>query len=111
MNNAHVRTAAELWQLENDMVITTAGLVVTRQRPGSASGVTFVTLEDETGQVNLIVWKSIAEQQRRVLVGARLMGVTGLIQREGDVLHVIARRLYDHSQWLGDLVTRSRDFH
>ncbi len=111
MNNVHIRTAAELWQLENDTVITTAGLVVTRQRPGSASGVTFVTLEDETGQINLIVWKSIAEQQRRVLVGARLMGVTGLIQREGDVMHVIARRLHDHSQWLGDLVTRSRDFH
>ena len=89
----------------------TAGLVVTRQRPGSASGVTFVTLEDETGHVNLIVWRQVAERYRRELIGARLLGASGTLQREGDVLHLVVARLHDYSHLLGGLVTRSRDFH
>jgi error-prone DNA polymerase len=87
-----------------------AGLVITRQRPGSAGGVIFVTLEDETGQLNLIVWQSVAERQRRVLLQAALLGVWGRVQREGEVLHVIAGRLEDHSVLLGRLRMRSRDF-
>jgi error-prone DNA polymerase len=90
--------------------VRTAGLVVTRQRPGTASGVTFVTLEDETGYINLIVWRQIAERQRRALVGSRLMGVTGELQLEGEVMHVIVHRITDLSSWLGDLVAPSRDF-
>ena len=89
----------------------TAGLVITRQRPGSAGGVTFVTLEDETGSVNLIVWRDIAERQRRALVGSRLMGVAGELQVEGEVRHVIVHRMTDLSGWLGALVAPSRDFH
>jgi error-prone DNA polymerase len=69
-----------------------------------------VTVEDETGQSNLIVWKSLCERQRRVLLGARLLGVTGTLQREGDVLHVVAKRLEDRSALLGDLQARSRNF-
>ncbi len=88
-----------------------AGLVITKQRPGTASGVTFVTLEDESGHTNLIVWKRIADTQRRVLLNAQLMGVEGELQIEGKVIHVIAHRLVDHSPLLGQLRVRSRDFH
>ena len=88
-----------------------AGLVTGRQRPGTASGVVFVTLEDETGSVNVIVWRDLADSQRRELLKSRLMGVEGMLEREGDVTHLIARRLFDHSALLGRLKTRSRDFH
>jgi len=90
--------------------VRTAGLVITRQRPASANNVTFVTLEDETGQVNLVVWKRLAERRRGVLLGARLLGVVGEVQREGSVVHVVARQLMDYSGLLGRLAVRSRDF-
>jgi len=92
-----------------------AGLVTCRQRPDTASGVTFVTLEDETGCVNVIVWRDLAERQRRELLGARLLGVEGVLERDGDVVHLVARRLRDHGRLLdplfGGLTPRSRDFH
>ena len=69
-----------------------------------------MTLEDETGYINLIVWRQLAERQRRVLLESRLMGVRGWVQRQGDVLHVVALRLEDHSVLLGQLPARSRDF-
>jgi error-prone DNA polymerase len=105
-----VLSAARLREHPSGSRVRTAGLVVTRQRPGTASGVTFVTLEDETGYINLIVWRQIAERQRRALVGSRLMGVTGELQLEGEVMHVIVHRITDLSSWLGDLVAPSRDF-
>jgi error-prone DNA polymerase len=104
-------TAAHLRGMRNGATVRTAGLVITRQRPGSAQGVTFVTLEDETGYVNLIVWRDVAERQRQALLGSRLMGVAGELQVEGEVMHVIAHRLLDLSSWLGRLATASRDFH
>jgi error-prone DNA polymerase len=82
-----------------------------RQRPGTASGTTFVTLEDETGSVNVIVWSHVGERQRRELLSARLMGVKGWLERESSVMHLIATRLSDHTPLLGRLATRSRDFH
>jgi error-prone DNA polymerase len=88
-----------------------AGLVTCRQRPDTASGVIFVTLEDETGCMNVVVWRGLIERQRRELLGARLLGVQGIIERDGDVVHLIARRLFDHSALLGPLATSSRDFH
>jgi error-prone DNA polymerase len=88
-----------------------AGLVITRQRPSSAAGVTFVTLEDETGYMNLVVWERLAQRARRELLGASLLGVVGVVQKESGVLHVIAERLFDHSELLGGLIARSRDFH
>lgn len=103
--------AARLRELRHGAAVRTAGIVITRQRPGSAQGVTFVTLEDETGSVNLIVWRDVAERQRRALVGARLLGVAGELQIEGEVVHVIAHRLVDLSRWLGSLAAPSRDFH
>jgi error-prone DNA polymerase len=100
-----------LWGLPTGRGVTTAGLVITRQRPGSASGVTFVTLEDEVGYVNVIVWKQVAEEQRAPLLESRLLEVRGQLQREGDVLHVIARRLVNLSALLGGLMVESRNFH
>jgi error-prone DNA polymerase len=88
-----------------------AGLVITRQRPSSAAGVTFVTLEDETGYLNLVVWERLAQRARRALLGASLLGVAGVVQKESGVLHMIAERLFDHSELLGGLSARSRDFH
>jgi error-prone DNA polymerase len=99
-----------LWDLPNGRWVTTAGLVITRQRPGSASGVTFVTLEDEVGYVNLIVWKRVADEQRAALLESRLLEVRGQVQREGDVLHVITRRLVNLSALLGDLMVEARNF-
>jgi error-prone DNA polymerase len=103
--------SARLRELPDDTTIRTAGLVITRQRPGSAEGVTFVTLEDEHGSINLIVWRDVAEKQRQALIGSRLMGVAGKLQRQGEVMHVIAHRLVDLSPWLGRLRSASRDFH
>jgi error-prone DNA polymerase len=91
--------------------VRTAGLVITRQRPGSAAGVTFVTLEDEFGSINVIVWRDHAERQRQALVGSRLLGVAGKLQLEGEVMHVVAHRLVDLSALLGRLRAPSRDFH
>jgi len=102
--------AAELEDMSPGRNIRIAGLVITKQRPGTASGVTFVTLEDETGCSNLVVWKKVAEEQRDVLLNARLMGVQGELQKEGKVIHVIARKLIDHSALLGELAVKSRNF-
>ncbi len=106
-----VRPARAVAELVPGARTHTAGLVITRQRPSSASGVTFVTLEDETGYLNLIVWETLARDARRELTGAALLGVVGKVQKEGPVLHVIAEKLYDYSALLGKLVTRSRNFH
>ena len=88
-----------------------AGLVTCRQRPDTASGVIFVTLEDETGCMNIVVWRDLVERQRRELLGARLMGVAGVVERDGEVVHLVAQRLSDYSALLGPLATGSRDFH
>jgi len=104
-------TAQELQGYPHGRSARVAGIVVGRQRPGTASGVVFVTLEDETGSVNVIVWRDIADRQRRELLGSRLMGVHGVLEREGEVVHLIAKRLVDYSRLLGALETTSRDFH
>jgi len=110
LDRYHYLPANRMPELVTGTAISLAGLVITKQRPGTASGVTFVTLEDETGHINLIVWKQVAEQYRAALLNARLMGVQGDLQIEGEVIHVIARRLVDHSDMLGNLVVTSRDF-
>jgi error-prone DNA polymerase len=105
-----ISTAMELQEVCDEARVHTAGIVTTRQRPASAGGVTFVTLEDETGYVNLIVWRQLADRQRRVLLESRLLGVWGQVQRQGDVLHLVAKRLEDLSALLGQLPAPSRDF-
>jgi error-prone DNA polymerase len=106
-----MRTAAELGAARHGSLVRAAGLVTCRQRPGTASGVVFVTLEDETGCVNVVVWSTLAERQRRALLGARLLGVHGTLERQGAVAHLIAGHLVDLSGLLGELLARSRDFH
>jgi error-prone DNA polymerase len=86
------------------------GIVTVRQRPETAHGVLFLTLEDETGLVNVIVWPSLVEQQRREVLGAALLGVYGIWQNEQGVMSLVAKRLVDLSGWLGRVETRSRDF-
>ena len=102
--------AADVARLPDGTQVKTGGIVVTRQRPGSASGVIFVTLEDETGYLNLVVWSRVADRQRKTLLGARLLGVAGRLQREGDVLHVVVERLEDRSALLGALAAPARNF-
>jgi error-prone DNA polymerase len=104
-------TAEELRLRRHGSMVRTAGLVTCRQRPDTASGVVFVTLEDETGCVNVVLWRSLVERQRREVLGARLLGVHGVIERDGEVVHLVARRLIDHSELLGPLAAQSRDFH
>ena len=104
-------TAADLRQLPAGKPARTAGIVTGRQRPQTAKGTIFITLEDETGYTNVIVWSHVAERQRRELLGSTLLGVTGVMEKEGDVTHLVAQRLTDHSPLLGSLGVKSRDFH
>jgi hypothetical protein len=104
-------SAADLKCAAHGKWVRTAGIVLMRQRPQTASGVTFLTLEDETGQVNLLVWESVGQKQRRALVESRLLEAYGELQREEGVTHLIVRDLIDRSALLGELLTRSRDFH
>ena len=104
-------TAAQLKQLPHGKLAHAAGIVIGRQRPDTASGVIFVTLEDETGTINVVVWRDVAEKQRRALLASQLLAVYGTLERQGEVVHLIAGKLADHSHLLGQLVARSRDFH
>jgi error-prone DNA polymerase len=104
-------SASELRCVANGRPVKTAGIVLMRQRPQTAGGVTFVTLEDETGQVNIIVWERVGRDQRRALIESRLLEVHGQWQRVDEVTHIIAQRLIDRTKMLGELLTRSRDFH
>jgi error-prone DNA polymerase len=88
--------------------IKVAGLVITRQRPGSANGVMFITLEDETGHANLIIWPAVFERFRQAVLGATLMGVEGTVQREGSVIHVVAGRVWNLGSLLGELTASAR---
>jgi error-prone DNA polymerase len=102
--------AATLNTYTNNMVARACGMVTVRQRPGTAKGVIFMTLEDETGNVNVIIWPALLEQQRREVLSAPLLGVYGVWQQEGMVRHLVAKRLVDMSHLLGRLPTASRDF-
>ena len=111
LDRCGIRTAQELWDLRNGVAVRVAGLVLCRQRPQTAAGVTFVTIEDETGHVNLIVWPSTAEVQRKALLKSRILLVGGTVQHEEGVLHVLAGKLTDLRDWMEGLEVRSRDFH
>ena len=110
-----LRTAAQLRDLPDGRLVRACGIVTMRQQPGTAKGVVFVTLEDETGSVNVIVWKSLKDRQRNVLLRARLLAVSGVWQRDvesgGEVRHLIAQSLQDLTPLLGGLRTASREFH
>jgi error-prone DNA polymerase len=104
-------TAAQLQDAPNGRLVRHCGIVTLRQQPGTSSGVVFVSLEDETGVVQVIVWQRIRERQRAVLTGSRLLAVRGVWQREGEVRNLIAGHLEDLTPLLNGLSTVSRDFH
>jgi len=103
-------TAQALQDAPNGRLVRACGIVTNRQQPGTSNGVVFVTLEDETGVVQVIVWKALRERQRNTLTRSRLMAVHGVWQREGEVRNLIAGHLEDLSPLLGRLATESRDF-
>ena len=92
-------------------LVRVAGLVLVRQRPGTASGVVFITLEDETGVANLILWSAVYERHRRSARYARLMQVAGQVQREGNVVHVLVRHVWDRNDLLANVAQTARNFH
>jgi DNA polymerase III alpha subunit len=96
--------AADLDRPPEGARVAVAGLVLVRQRPGTAKGVIFITLEDETGVVNVIVWKKLYERFRRAVIAGRCLRVTGRLQREGGITHVIAEEVEDISWMLDDLL-------
>ena len=103
--------AEDLKQIPTERNIRVAGLVTCRQRPGTASGVTFVTLEDETGNTNVIVWRDLADKERRTLIASRLMIVYGKLQHQGPITHLVALHMEDASHLLANLTVVSHDFH
>jgi len=107
----NLSSAMELDNYPTGRLVRTTGIVTCRQRPGTASGVMFVTLEDETGTTNVVVWSQLVLKHRREALNSRLLTVYGVWQSESGVKHVIAKRLVDHSHLLGNLVVGSRDFH
>lgn len=104
-------SAEILNQFDNGRLARGCGIVTVRQRPETAKGVIFVTIEDESGTVNVIFWPSLVEHQRKELTGAKLLGVYGVWQCERNMRHLVAKRLVDLSDMLGQLDTRSRNFH
>ena len=102
----HVMTCADATAMRDRRLTRVAGLVLVRQKPGSAKGVMFITIEDETGVANLVIWPSLYEQARGVVLGASLLVVDGKVQREGEVVHIVAERLHDASDLLASLGRR-----
>ena len=98
-------------RLQDGQLARRCGIVTVRQRPATANGVIFPALEDEFGTINVIVWPSLVERQRRELVQSQLLGVYGVWQSKSGVQNLIAKRLVDCSHLLGDLETHSRNFH
>lgn len=110
LDRYRVSRAESLRDIGNEGFAKVTGIVTCRQRPQTAAGVTFITMEDETGFVNVVVWPAIGEKQRPILRQASLLGVIGHVQHSDGVTHLIARELIDLSHWLGDLHPGSRDF-
>jgi error-prone DNA polymerase len=102
-------TAEQLKSLKDGKRLSMAGVVLIRQRPGTSKGVVFITIEDETGIANLVVWPAVFEKQRKIVMGARLMAVHGVVQKDpdSDVIHVVAARLEDHTHLLSRLSDNS----
>ncbi|KAB0605667.1 OB-fold nucleic acid binding domain-containing protein, partial [Castellaniella defragrans] len=114
LRQRRLHSAQELRDLPDGRLVRCCGIVTLRQQPQTAKGVVFVSLEDETGTVQVIVWKHVRERQRAALVRSRLLAVYGRWQREGEACNVIAARLVDLTPLLGrlaEVTNRSRDFH
>src|SRR6185503_4681327 len=119
LQQLHIVSTTDLCSLKNGDTVKIAGLVLVRQRPGTAKGVCFITIEDETGTANLVVFENIIEQYRREILQSKLMMVEGKLQVEGEVIHVIVEKCFDLSKMLKTLISgeavnvfsRGRNFH
>lgn len=111
LSSARVTRSTDLKAIRNGATVRVAGLVTHRQRPETASGVMFASIEDECGIANLIFWPSIQEEQRQAILASQLMIVQGRLQNEEGVVHVVAQKVHDRTHWLGELQIESRDFH
>jgi error-prone DNA polymerase len=99
----HITPAKDLAKLSDGSDVKVAGLVLVRQRPGTASGICFITLEDEGGISNSVVFQKLFDKYRKQILSAKLLMIEGKLQKEGEVIHVIAKRCYDISKLLADL--------
>jgi error-prone DNA polymerase len=107
----HFTRANQLAHIKHQSFVDIAGLVTGKQSPGTASGVTFMTLEDDTGNINVVIWAGTARAQKRAYLSAKILKIKGILEREGEVVHVIAGKLEDMTEQLAGLQSRSRDFH
>jgi error-prone DNA polymerase len=110
LKRRRTKTAKELHALPHGRNGRACGLVTMRQRPMTASGTVFLTLEDETGCVNVVVWPRLFERQRAEILGSNLLAVDGVMETDGEVHHLIAGRIHDFSELAKGLQSRSRDF-
>jgi len=110
LRHRRAMTASELQQQPHGSRVRACGLVTMRQRPMTASGTVFLTLEDETGYVNAVIWSRLFERQRAEILGANLLAIDGTVETDGDVHHLIADRVHDFSHLAGSLRSKSRDF-
>ncbi len=101
----------QLVEKQHKSLVTVVGVVTGRQAPGTAAGVTFITLEDDTGNINVVVWSATARAQKQAYLTSKIMMVKGILEREGEVTHVIAGKLIDCTHHLAELQSKSRDFH
>ena len=110
LRQRRVRTAQQLLQLKHGTHTRACGLITMRQRPMTANGTIFLTLEDETGHVNVVVWQRLWERQRSIILNASLIAVDGVMESDGEVYHLIARQVHNFDELAKGLQTRSRDF-
>jgi error-prone DNA polymerase len=110
LRRRRVMTASDLQQQSHGCRVRACGLVTMRQRPMTASGTVFLTLEDETGYVNAVIWSRLFEKQRAEILSATLLAIDGILETDGDVHHLIADRVHDFSHLAGSLRSKSRDF-
>jgi error-prone DNA polymerase len=110
LQERNIITCSEAMNARDGRWVYTAGLVLVRQKPGSAKGVMFITIEDETGPANVVVWPTLFEKRRRVVLGSSMMAINGRIQREGEVVHLVAQQLFDLSGDLSGLADRDTEF-
>ncbi len=106
----NIITCAQAMNARDGRSVYTAGLVLVRQKPGSAKGVMFITIEDETGPANIVVWPTLFEKRRRIVLGSSMMAINGRIQREGEVVHLVAQQLFDLTTDLSGLADRDVEF-
>ncbi len=110
LRDRKIITCIEAMNARDGRWVYTAGLVLVRQKPGSAKGVMFITIEDETGPANIVVWPTLFEKRRRIVLGSSMMAINGRIQREGEVVHLVAQQLFDLSCDLSGLADRDTEF-